>query len=90
MVSADRGAEPARSGVDEQPDRAVRVAIELDEVISSPERAEVAMQEPLPLVRELARRERGLEERPRRGSAAANAYATRTSRRSSSRMPGGF
>ncbi|HUO65214.1 MAG TPA: hypothetical protein VMT97_15970, partial [Terriglobales bacterium] len=59
-----------RTGVDEEPGRAVHVAVELEEVVPSPERAEVTRQEPLALVIERASRKRCIDEQRRRGSAA--------------------
>jgi hypothetical protein len=75
VMLGDRSPHAARARVNEQPEAVVRVAIELDEVVSTAERAEVTIDELRPTTRELARRERSFTERVierARGPSAAN------------------
>lgn len=70
VMRRDRGPEPARAGVDEQPELALCVAIELEEVVAAPERREVAPDERLARPLERARGERRREQRLLDGEAA--------------------
>jgi hypothetical protein len=50
VVGGDRGAEPSRPRVDEQPEASFRIAVELEEVVASAKRPQMSRRCSIPVV----------------------------------------